>query len=533
MRPALAGALALAACSSPARFPTNVPAGAEWVALIEVDAAGGMVRASPLLRWQGDAFPIFGAGDTTLIIQVYTGDQVAAVNASATPEQITSTRLTLAIACEPKLPDPIRAYKYDGTTLMDAPQRFALTAPWLETTCASDLQLYVDATCSDVRCPVEIVPRGCGFDVDLSSCGLGTANGAPVGDDGLCVLRDDPQPACELRWYRGSTPPLAQKKTTIDLLVEAHDRWNPPGDEGPIDPALLAQGYAWDLAPLGDVTLVSTPGDTPLASCALGVPGVIAVIDQTAVVGRAPAPPCLLWLASDLDAGKVGGVFASGDGWMLGYFDRAGVMTASAAASARTADSRPIDLVRTGTSWIAAFRRADGGGTTIIAYDDALHVTARSDLDAKDYDQLGPGESGEVLLTERGTNRYITATPGRGILASARLSARSGEAARILYRPRAGLIATGVPSVLRAQDDRAVIFDADTRPIFAIDVASDAALVFGLTDDRRSTLTTFVDRRFRPDTQPLSAGPVSRAALDRDGNVWALAPWTGEVLFID
>lgn len=584
--PALSFAALLAACSSPAPLTSDAPADVRWIAVAETDANGELAGASALTRWEDGPLPVFASDDRAALILGYSDPQIAAIAGGAAPSVLAEEPLRAAAACEPALPSPLWSARWsDEATLtaVAASESPLLTASWIDAGCTPVTDLWVDLSCQDVRCAVRATKNGCSIGLDLSECGFDRPR-AVARRSGLCVdfsetswtctpaaapthaawassCRRDAA-ACTLTWYQDKVPLAATDRHL--LLPVSTGSWRPDRGElpGPIQPHILARGYAWDLAPIGRRALVSVPAAPPREACDPAVDGSLVIVDgdRAAVVGTATAPPCLTRLSIDASGDAVLGLFAVGGQWHLGRFDADGhrVGPATRADPRVTGDAMSplptpsgwlaVELLRTSSGWLAVFHEATPeGGSVVAGYDEALAPRWRTWLDGVKVTSARLHTASTALLTTFDGGEILTADLGSGSVSSLlRLDARSGRAAVFVYTSvvRGGelLATTGVPPALFIVDQsnaiasESLIYDLDTNPLTPVLVpwAPEQVLVFGLTIDRNATVSTFLpeERRFLPGTRDLGPGPVSRVVTDRQQRIWGLKAWTGEIVIL-
>lgn len=578
----LAAPLALA-CSSPAPLASEAPADVRWIALAELDATGAVAHASALARWESDTLPVFAREGRDALILGYSDLQIAAAALDAAPSVLQSEPLRGAASCEPALPAPRWSARWREDALVaDATSPPTLTASWVDDRCEPVTQVWVDQDCQDLRCAVGVSrsASGCQLDLDLSACDLDRPRATGLGT-GLCVdfsatawtctpasvpehaahastcRRDDR--ACTLTWYRAPV-----RAPVIDdhlLLPRSTPAWRPEraGLAGPLQPHVLARGYAWDLAPIGRRALVSVPVAPPRETCDGAVDGELVILDgdRRQVVGTATAPPCLTRLSPAGDA--VLGLFVRGGHWFLGRFDADGRLLTSARADPRptgdaSSPSPGVDewlamgLVPTPAGWVAAWQEVPpDGGSVVFGFDAALAPTWRAWLPGVRVTSLRPTTGDRVALgtTESGEILHFDARTGAR-LAPVRIDARNGRPVVFLYDTSpAGdvrLVTSGTPPALFSVTSRgdvigeALLYDREAYPQLAIPLpwAPEQAMVFGLTPDRMGTISTYLveERRFLPGTRDFGPAPAARAVADAQQRIWVLQAWTGEVVLL-
>lgn len=570
---------ALLACSAPTPITSDVPADVRWVALAQ---EGPPWVASPLVRWDGAALPLFVREDADALVLGYSEAQVAAVSAGASPTQVTREALVEAPVCAPALPTPRWSARWsvDAVTApVDPASTPRLTASWVDASCPASGELWVDTDCADVRCAVGVERRGCTLALDLESCGLGRPR-AVASVAGLCLdfagtgwecdTREAPASAaaaqtcrsaerrCNLTWYR---EPAAPEATLRRVSLGVGPPWRSVRAEvpGAVSADILARGHAWDLAPLGRGALVSSPAGGPREACDPTAEGVLHVLDGDAarVVRTTTAPPCLVFLTAGPRGDEALGIYAEQGEWLLGRFDAEGRQRGRAPADPRprgaAAVPRPdVDswipqaLVRRPSGWVSLWRQRFGAGSIVLRYDESLTSVTYTEVpetwvthlwvEDDDHATLGTNESGELLDADLRTG---------DVARRVRLDSRSLRPAVTSYDAvRVGgelLVTTGQPAALWVvSGDRvlaeSLVYDADASPHWLVQLpwAPGRVLVASVTAERSAAWSIYsaAERRFLPGTRALGAGVPARAVADLHERVWVLLAWAGEVVIL-
>ncbi|MCK6548702.1 hypothetical protein L6R52_22855 [Myxococcota bacterium] len=410
-RPALAAALALSlgACA-PVHESRDVPASAEWITVLELDARGVVVAASPLYRRDPAApLPVHVDASRPVLVAGLTSASLGALT-----EVVTSTdALSLATGCAPRLPAPVWAARLvDGalveTRVADVP---ALTAPWLEDRCTLDAPPTVVVDCGPTACLARATPtrRRCTWNVDPTvSCGSPPLTVTIGVDDEVCFEDSEldactiparyPEPAAQLL----CEVPIAvsDRACNVDVFSSpAAPPWTPPdlagrtislADVTPWVPGSLStfgdlraeatfDGFLRGLVVLDDgrVHVTRAPGpptEPPECGAERGdVAWLLDTIDRDAlrVVETSTVPTCLGTLERDPLGGGLVGLFRRDDAWHLGRFDARGRELASIALPVELlaglrAEAVALRVVPETTRVIAMLARDDPNATELF-----------------------------------------------------------------------------------------------------------------------------------------------------------------------
>jgi hypothetical protein len=355
---ALAGVLACA----PVLESRDVPDAVGWLAVLELDARGGLVGASPLWR-RAPATPLPIHVDASRAV-VVVGFTTASLGALAAIVTSTET-LSRADGCDPRLPAPVYAARLVDGVLVEAltDDVPALTAPWLADRCGLAGAPTVVVDCGATACLARATPTGerCTWNVDPTvTCGSPGLTVTLGPDDAVC-FDDVGADAC--------TRPARYAEPTAELLcerpVEGVGRschadvftpptappWLPPSETGamitladvtPFVPSSLTSfgdlrpndafvGYLGGLAILedGGVRVTSASRLDGITDCSeqSGAGSWLAHAIEPArmlVTETSTVPECLGLLEPDPLGAGYAGLFRRDGAWTLGRFDPRG-----------------------------------------------------------------------------------------------------------------------------------------------------------------------------------------------------------------
>lgn len=419
-------------CSPTAFVQADLPAGVDWLALVELDGDGSASRVSQFGRVEKFAAVLDSVelSDRSWLVG-YGDGQLAAF-----PRPIDELPFRGARGCEPTLPRP--AYfahvqrenrstpVAEGGRVEDAPR---LTADELAGVCShTATTVFVEPLCANIACPAEFVdgPGGCWRTTNLGrNCGGAQVKTAVFPDGRWCVesdelVQDFPEaaatgavtvgsPSCDSGAFRVSFPPA--NALPIDELRLYPESWIsefvPRWSGGLNDPET---GFAFSLTRSGGNLFASYKqvtqtdlGDARTCTRRYAedfalkprerLPTTrLSVVDpeRLDVLRTASAPPCLQALLPDADGGILGLSAseveingANNARWQLTRIDRSLRVIQVAPLNYRAPEglvpatvlSEPRGLERVGDRLIAAIgdvdpnNPADHSKTRLIAYD--------------------------------------------------------------------------------------------------------------------------------------------------------------------
>lgn len=586
-----ASVFATTACLRSSVLEADVPTDVDRIAVVELDAEGALVRATELVEWRpGTALPIIAAGARDVIVVGWRSTALEAVGASL--DALAGARLEPATGCALAVPAPSWTARWTTRGVLevvDAAVVPPLTARWMERACGAFAasRIRIDVPCADRRCPQPVIAPGeCGFELDLSSCGVGVVRGRVDHAGALCVElssdtctrvdADAPFAAPPARFAcDGSTtcapdvhvePPLAEAPFTADT-VRIVDR--PPHlpdslrTRPTVAPWQLTTGYGLDAVAVDDLVFV-TFIDSPTLECELRAGSVDTQLhgydsDTLERVVARVLPSCADRIVPDGRGGFVLTFFEDG-AWKLGRFDRTGARlvtrTLSVPGPGMPESSIVDDLaVVADPPRIAVLFGPTFEGTappTITQHDvDTLFERSKTTL------ELGRAYS----MTDDGRGRLVVSANGSEELAwydvsAARLEGRAAlpfvdVVHAQMYRPVAD-VAFPQTLVPVAGDSTLVVFGPSRdvrgrRTPFSEEVQlltaglrwsarPDLVLFAGGTDhgagDRRVAVTFFdpATEKFLPGVHELGFGVPSGLFEDHRGRAWLLVPWAAELV---
>ncbi|MCK6549558.1 hypothetical protein L6R52_27225 [Myxococcota bacterium] len=573
------------ACKRADVLVADVPVEVEVIAVVELDDAGRVVRATPIVEWDaGEAVPLTASAARVIV----------AGWPRATIEGIAPARLAAPLraveGCALALPAPMwaAAWSDDGLTSLDVATVPRLGADWLEDRCGAggpsvDLaSIDVSLDCRDQRCaPARRSTRPCVVELELEDCGLAPLEATVQLDGTLCV---EPEQGM---WRCAPTVPLdareealactAPEACTVSLFARdpeapppfvletrrysASTPWDPVRPPGTISPAEAHVGLGFDVVALRDRVFVAHAPAFEGRSPCRERPGVVTFLwgfdaATLEVVVTSAQPSCLEALAPDVEADRFVGAFHSVEGWQLGRFDREGQLV----------DQRPITSVPSGEEqwvvrrilllrehgWIAALFTADElvPDRTRVTFHDAVSLEEEWHADLLD------GQAAFELAFGGGDRLYLLAF-GVHRVASIDLEGRRLHGDRIVpieldrlnvlqdlhVRDARGalfVVAQGTRKLVSLEQDGRVFTrappstGADLLRIHPWPGVPGLMLVAGTFAPeggagRRAELVLYdVDaERFRPGVWDVGGGIISRIVEDPGGRLWLLYPWTG------
>jgi hypothetical protein len=563
--------IALAACFviSCREIPRlDVPPETTHVAIVSLDASGRFIAASEIALVRGGVeaeldpetmSALAGWSDEAI------GPEIALAQGSI------EGRIKEASGCSGRLPRPTFFATIDEDRLGANDPSLApeLAAPWLEDLCPawSPHDVSVELSCVSDRCASGASRvRSCGFTIGLEDCELGAGiEGAfdPRGE--ICTSVLDPNAQCSARSGRRLH---CDAPASCDLEIHVADPSSPPFEVeriAVVDPLPwideqrsetvqpLHRGWVRDLAILEDRVVVSTadPGHVG-AFCEAKTPSAaVALIDRARAIKIAdrPAPPCLYRITADRAGGFLG-AYSTGRGWALGRFDREAALTRSEEiVSATVITSTGVQVAE-----VTVHAAIDRAAVVVTSFDElergtsTLHLFRLSDLAPISTLPLGglvaigtPATGRTLVLSsakEEAVLRIDLDTPEIVARTPARSRPLPGTQHRgIAYDPlRDEVLVTARDTITWVALDRSMTIPDFALPIDLGPIArfGDEYLVFGTayTESPRLLYARLYDpagRRFRAAAWPVATGSSNGAEVERDGEVWLLLPWTGEV----
>ncbi|MCK6550779.1 hypothetical protein L6R52_33385 [Myxococcota bacterium] len=352
----------LVACKGAEPISIDAPAGVDLISIVEVDASGAVVRATPVKTWpMGQGLPIVARPGPGTYVVGWRSDALAA--AGAIMEELELEPVTAAAPCDLAIPTPTWTARWAASSTLEPVDPSVvprLAAPWMRETCGGlgARSLVVDIPCAARRCTGSITPRGaCALDVDLSACGLGVVR-ATVDHDGAVCLDTTRTPwTCEAPVHQAPSPAVTRCTAPDVCTIESYlvEPRAPPFelarvkvvDEGPyqpmrlrtpsdIEPWRLVVGHVLDLVVLEDRVIVSvTHRESVACNARRNEPSELRIFALETLELRATVlgPPCTERLVPDGRGGFLA-PYLDVTGWRLGRFDR----------DATLVDSQPIGV---------------------------------------------------------------------------------------------------------------------------------------------------------------------------------------------
>lgn len=448
----------------------ELPEDVAYVAVLELDAGGHVLRGSPLRRHVvGEPFGVAAARDGEVLLVGYTEAQLDVFEPERIFDRVRRSPLRRAEGCAPRLPAPRWVARWtDENQLEPSPDEPPpVTADFAEGVCPelAGLLVAVDRRCQPLRCVAETQRSGlCTLSVDLEACELGRAEvsidafgracGRWVGEGSSCQERPGAEPAFTRLECSGSTP------CAYELYVAGQDlgaRFEletvrlfeaPPFVHSALRQSVLplprahirGTGYVLDLLVRDDQVLLLTPDlPQPWQECAGDWRVQLSRYDADSLelVETATVARCLMRMVVDPFGPGFLGVHRATGGWQLGRFGLEGELMSTVAADPRVEaepppegpvrlafeDFHPTELIVVdGGRYAAALyaRRVETDlsppQSVVIVHDaETLQVLARHDLP--------PGEDPRSM-TGQGERLVLLSPRSRSILW---LHAISGE----------------------------------------------------------------------------------------------------------
>lgn len=439
----------------------------------------------------------------------------------------------------------------------------------------------VDSSCDLAPCRVNVTRQGCELSLQLTGCKttelkgqldlqgnlhfspnaqLGPCEGVAATPGAVASFRCDSQPhACRYDLY-----PLAPSlPLTLERIKLVSGAPSIPAGAG-VDNLIAYTAYAGYLSAmllLGDELLVATHGGQyrDLECLAAERASTLARIDRQRFVltQTVAAPRCLHALAPDPQdpRGFIG--FTGGASLEVHRFDSRAQVVATASVSLPPGrdDYAPVAALSYGGGLFAVYTdRNSPAHTYVVSFDpSSLRPLRRSaDLVASSrgatlidralwISDFKYGGVIEVMLPELVQNRTLSLDAQR-VLADepAGLAVAAGNRFVVSSTGRWGGVwlveptADGIGAVLST----AMYFDGYATPFGVARWAPDPTRVLvGLTRpgpgfEALLALYSATDQRFVPGSAPLGFGPVRELTADGDAQLFALLPWSGEVVRI-
>lgn len=441
--------------------------------------------------------------------------------------------------------------------------------PW--TTAA---QHWIDWTCSAVQCGVNVRQEGCAIALETTRCepwslggdvdpsGVASLDGceSTTPADGALMsaaCEDQAHGACRVDLYASPFPPRVDSAAVAVLEVPflaPSGSLVPPQALEYFDPL---RGYLGSFVVLGDrIAITSYDGVFSTFGCAPGTASRIVWIDAVRLVltETSTAPDCLTRVARD----------PAGDGF-LGI---AGTHTASIVRFDRDGIARrvvPLTLPdRDESRWATALMTSDPahvivvlssrsapGSAYVLALDPAtLAIRETSRRIASQIRAGAPLTAGVFALSDR-INSQLLIYEAVGLteldhLAVVHQRRVDGHAGAVAWQPMGGRIvlaatgqSPGLWSIGRGDPPDllpAVFYEKAAVPwATAVWPADPQRMIVGLTEttpelDAWVALFDPLTARYLPGAVRIGRGVVSEMQADTRGDVWALLPWSGQLV---
>lgn len=592
----VAGIAALSGCLAPTDHSVELPPDVRWVALIEEGesrrvselVAWAPGRALPIFAKASARLLIVGFSDEQLTAAGAPADRAGplAIAEPCTP------RLPEPLWVGRAGPDELQTVEISNAPALSAPWLVPAECRQPPTELIADVTCAPIGCAATGRtlegCGVALGLTGCGA-VAITGAVLGdtlcldlsaapwACRAAPAAPGALASYACEADAPCRIDVY---PKPPAAPPFTVDVVDLAPGPDTLPKDlveGGILIGESLLSGRLFDMAVLADRIVVTGDGGEAGAFCGTGTSTTtkISIIhpDTLEVLSTADGPPCLTKIAPDPWGTGFIGVHGGGGVLSIARFNAAGFPFISAPVDDRPVDTPPQDprFARLSTHWVLSldyvtnpgyaavfleWRREvqETGGFLLFGYGlPALGAVARQDfyvgrlwaVTAFD-DQLFVGAdeaSGRVGWVEYAT----TKAREQALLPPPVVGERRdivGVAAHSPSGLAAVLVSWPAPQIHVVDFDgpkaRARFFDRDVVPTRAITWPGDERLML-VTGSAHTADTGFevvagfldpTEGRMRPGSWRIGSGAVSRIIEDADGRLWALAPWSGEVIRI-
>lgn len=351
----------LFACPQTEVVDGEVPPEVRWIAVVELDPAGAVRRASKLEPFASSgALPLFSSPDSDVVVAGFDDDAIAPLlEAGISP---TDRTIEVAAPCAPELTPRWAARIDDDDRLTTFTSLPPLTIAGLEDVCP-DLpaeDITVDVDCREQICLKSVSRSGCLYEFDLSGCALGTIGARLQPDGSMCVLPQtldgceaDPSPTdalggldCELPLDElvldcnvdlltvPPAPPWSEVlRTTVVEIPTRSWRGNWVSND------LIEHTELFDVVATSEavfVTHLTDPNGRAHCAKADDDPTTLARFDLEtgAKIDAAPTLTCLHQLRRDAD-GFAGVYFDDTNHFGVARFDANGVLTSSSTLGGR------------------------------------------------------------------------------------------------------------------------------------------------------------------------------------------------------
>lgn len=437
--------------------------------------------------------------------------------------------------------------------------------------------IAIDVTCRNSRCGAIAVQEACSLQVRLGDCEEPASFDLRVAEDGAVLggtselfgtcqpLEPRPDGLFSLACERGTSTCRADiyaAGQTIDAelttlrLVDGLYQMPASSNSQAIDRDDAFEGYLAGAALIGDQLAISTfRGEYSGLECARD-PSELVFIDRATatVVHTATTPSCLTHLARDPSREELIGLFG-GQAPQLGRFDRQGKLLASRALEL---PPETPELITIGLHLL------DRRAYVVISSDDEPWYTflIRADLDT--LETIGASERMEAFTRTSRLygERMIVGDVARAKVQSFDLEGRilpfipvlddtfvSDDVGFLAIHPdtenlmvattgRRSAVWRLLPTATPAIIGRSQFYEAEAVP-WAMSVwpPDRAVMAVGLTEQTepyRAVLSLYevAETRFRAGTLVLGRGLVSKLFTDPEDRVWAMLPWSGELVRI-
>lgn len=456
MRPALLSALlfgppAWSCTLERVVLEAELPGDVAYVAVVELDEQGQVLRGSPLQPVTVDRpFGVAASREAETLLLGYSEAQLRVFEPAPRLDLLQRSPLRTPEGCEPRLPTPRWAARWvDGNRLIasEAPAP-PLTAEFASGICpeTSELRVTVDRRCGSTRCSVTSrSTSACTLQVDLEACGLGPAEVTLDAVGNACGQWSEAPPKCA---EAPGVEPSFARLVCSDASPCEYDFYVDAGGLGdrfeletvrlfearpfvhsalrqnvlPIPRALIrGTGYVFDMLVRDGhilLTIANEKGSWQECAGEWGVSVSRYDADTLALVQTATAARCLMRMARDpMGTGFIGVLTVAGR-WHLGRFSLDGRLIASVAADDRAQpepgepvpllfeDFHPAELVlvdddRYVAALYAGRRETDPTPPrSIVVVHDAvtLQVVARHDLPAGEDPRSMVGQGSRLVL---------------------------------------------------------------------------------------------------------------------------------------
>lgn len=429
----------------------ELPEDVAYVAVVELDERGQVLRGSPLRRRvAGQPFGVAAARDGEVLLMGYTEAQLAAFEPERRFDLVQRSPLRRAEGCAPRLPEPRWVARWTDEHKLEASEDESppVTTDFAVGVCPelSGLEVAVDRRCTQTRCTAETQRLAeCTLSVDLEACGssraevvidaFGRACGQWIGESSACVERASSEPAfarlecsgappCEYELHLGAQDLGGRFELETVRLFDAPRFVHSALRQNvlPLPRAnLRGSGYILDLLVRdGQVLLASPDLREPWQECAGDWRVRLSRYDagSLTLVETGTVARCLMRMVGDPEGSGFLGVHRVAGGWHLGRFGPEGELISTVAADPRVepepggpvmlafGDFHPTELVLVDAGRYAAVlyaRRVETDLTppqSIVLVHDAetLQVAARHDLPPGEDPRSMTGQGDRLVL---------------------------------------------------------------------------------------------------------------------------------------